>query len=277
MEVIACPFCGDFEQEFATSENGYSLVRCKSCRLLFVSPRPGLDTIDEAAKTGMHATERGRLTVVGRFEPRKVRFYRDRVLSLFGRDALIGKDISWLDIGAGYGELVQAIAGLVARPDRVCGLEPCVPKQQSARHRGLDVRNCSIGELDTTFDVVSMINVFSHLPDPRGFLGSVARLVAPGGSLMLVTGNGADIPVEDLPRPLDLPDHLVFAGRLHLEKLLADSGFLVAQLDAYPEFMPESRWVRTAKNSVKRLMGRQPRTLSSNSAFRSLFLHARKV
>lgn len=276
METIACPFCGDLEQEYATSENGYGLVRCKSCRLLFVSPRPGLDTIDEAAKTGMHATERGSLTVVGRFEPKKVRFYRDRVLTLFGQDALIGKDISWLDIDAGYGELVKAIGGLVAKPERVVGLEPCVPKQQRARRRGLDVRNCSIGELDTTFDVVSMINVFSHLPDPRGFLGSVARLVSPGGSLMLVTGNGADIPVEDLPRPLDLPDHLVFAGRVHLEGLLAGAGFRIARLEAYPEFMPESRYVRMAKNSVKRLMGRQPRTLSSNSAFRSLFPHASK-
>ena len=41
MEIIACPFCGDSEQEFATSENGYILVRCKSCRLLFVSPGRG--------------------------------------------------------------------------------------------------------------------------------------------------------------------------------------------------------------------------------------------
>lgn len=277
MEAIACPFCSGRDQELATSENGYRLVRCLSCRLLFVSPRPGLETIDEAAKTGLHATDRGHLTVVGRFEPKKVRFYSDRVRSLFGRDALVGRHISWLDIGAGYGELVEAIGAMVADPARVCGLEPCVPKQESARRRGLDVRNCSIDAIGATFDVVSMVNVFSHLPDPRNFLDSVARLVSPGGSLMLVTGNGADIPVEDLPRPLDLPDHLIFAGRTHLEKFLADAGFRIAKINDYPEFMPENPLVRLAKNSVKRLIGRQPRTTPSNGAFRSLFLHAVKI
>ena len=119
-----------------------------------------MDTIDEAAKTGLHATERGRLKVVGRFEPKKVRFYRDRVLSLFGQDALIGKDISWLDIGAGYGELVQAVGGLVANQTESLVSSPACQSSR-ARRRGLDVRNWSMGELDATFDVVSMINVFS--------------------------------------------------------------------------------------------------------------------
>lgn len=276
METIACPFCDGPDHVRETSENGYSLVRCRSCRLLFVNPRPTLETIDEAAKTGLHATERGSLTVVGRFDPNKVRFYRRRVLALFGPDALAGKEIRWLDVGAGYGELVEAVGKLVADPKKVCGIEPCIPKQQSALQRGLHVRNCSMTELDSMFDVVSMINVFSHIPDPRDFLASVAGLIMPGGSLMLVTGNGADIPVADLPLPLDLPDHLVFAGRRHLEGFLADAGFRVAKVDAYTEFMPENRLVRTTKNVVKRLIGRPPRTMRSGGAFRSLFLHAVK-
>jgi SAM-dependent methyltransferase len=277
MDVISCPFCGAPEQEFATSENGYNLVRCTSCALLFVSPRPALQSIDEAARAGLHATERGRLKVVGRFEPKKVHFYRDRIESLFGQDALAGKDISWLDIGAGYGELVEAVGNIVLRPERVMGLEPCIPKQRSAVKRGLNVQSINLAELDTTFDVVSMINVFSHIPDPRNFLDSVARVVSPGGSLMLVTGNGADIPVGDLPRPLDLPDHLVFAGRRHLEVLLEDAGFRVHRVNEYPDFMPESRWLVAAKNFVKVLMGRQTRTMSRNGPFRSLFVRAIKA
>lgn len=276
MDVIPCPFCGVLDQESVASENGYQLARCRACRLLFVSPRPALESIDEAARTGLHATERGRLKVVGRFEPRKVEFYRDRALALFGGDALLGKDLSWLDIGTGYGELVQAIGGIVADRTRVMGLEPCVPKQRSAVERGLDVRNCSLADLDSTFDVVSMINVFSHIPDPREFLGSVARLVSPGGSLMLVTGNGADIPVEALPRPLDLPDHLIFAGRQHLESMLGDAGFRVQRINEYREFMPERPVVLAAKNAVKRLMGRPPRTMAKNGPFRSLFVRALK-
>ncbi|MDJ0926097.1 MAG: class I SAM-dependent methyltransferase [Gammaproteobacteria bacterium] len=236
-----------------------------------MNPRPPLEAIDEAAKTGMHATERGSLKVVGRFDARKVAFYRKRLFELFGEEYLRESKPRWLDIGAGYGELVAAVeaAGATA-----IGLEPCLPKQRDAVARGLDVRAIALDELTEPFDVVSLINVFSHLPDPREFLGAVSRLVRPGGNLMLVTGNGADIPAEQLPRPLDLPDHLVFAGESHLERLLTELGFRIARVNRYDEFMPESRLVLFVKNAAKTILGRPRRTPTRGSAFRSLFIRA---
>ena len=197
---VPCPNCSSPEYQFATDENGYDLVKCVACRFLYVNPRPPLDAIDEAAKTGMHATERGSLEVVGRFDRRKVAFYSRRLVELFGIEFLQTPELSWLDIGAGYGELVAAVSGFEGEKGDVVGLEPCLPKEQNARARGLDVRSSSLDSIDGPYDVVSMINVFSHLPDPREFLRDVARLVSPGGSLMLVTGNGADLPVRELPR-----------------------------------------------------------------------------
>jgi SAM-dependent methyltransferase len=44
-------------------------------------------------------------------------------------------------------------------------------------------------EPDARFDVISMIEVIEHLPDPLDALQRVVRLLKPGGLLLLTTGN----------------------------------------------------------------------------------------
>lgn len=223
----------------------------------------------------MHATERGTLQVVGRFDRRKVRLYRERLVSLFGSDFFRNQCRSWLDIGTGYGELLTAIGEIDGADEtRLAGIEPCEPKRDAATARGLDVRSTPLDDLSEQFDVVSMINVFSHLPDPRSFLRSITRLVAPGGSLVIVTGNGADLPASELPRPLDLPDHLVFGGERHLVGFLNEEGYQVSKIDRYDEFMPESRIALSAKNFIKAALGRTQRSRTRGTNFRSLFIRA---
>ena len=54
------------------------------------------------------------------------------------------------------------------------------------------------------FDFVSLIHVFSHLPDLR---------------------DSSDVPTE-----LDLPDHLVFAGERHIVGYLEEASFEVIEI-----------------------------------------------
>lgn len=58
----------------------------------------------------------------------------------------------------------------------------------------------------------------------------MARLLAPGGHLVLETGNVAELPADEAGE-LELPDHLYHFSEANLRSLLADAGLEV--LDAH--------------------------------------------
>ena len=67
---------------------------------------------------------------------------------------------------------------------------------------------------------VSLINVYSHLPDPAQFLRGLHRIMESNAYLLLVTGNGGDVPRSEFPGSLYLPDHLSFAGEENIRSVL---------------------------------------------------------
>lgn len=54
----------------------------------------------------------------------------------------------------------------------VKGIEPNVNKQKSARKKGLNVDYFNIETHKEKYDVISILNVYSHLPDIPIFLES---------------------------------------------------------------------------------------------------------
>jgi SAM-dependent methyltransferase len=44
--------------------------------------------------------------------------------------------------------------------------------------------------LSGSFDAITLMDVFEHLSEPTGLLEKLARLLKPGGLLIIVTGNG---------------------------------------------------------------------------------------
>jgi hypothetical protein len=45
MERINCIFCGRSSNHIAINENGYNGLKCKSCDIIYISPRPSADYI----------------------------------------------------------------------------------------------------------------------------------------------------------------------------------------------------------------------------------------
>lgn len=229
---IRCYNCESDQFDSYDHENGFNLVRCSHCGLLYVNPRPALEEISAATQTGVHIGE----TVVnysGTYNKTKIRKYL-HVLSDFyptNKFNLSGK--KWLDIGCGYGELLEALKiftkdGIVAK-----GSEPNEMKAHIAQNNCLDVMYIDLEKCNEKYDVISLLNVFSHLPNPVTFLNDLKKNLNPGGEILLETGDTCHLSVKYHHRPYYLPDHLSFANQKIVEQIFKRLGFKIIKVKKY--------------------------------------------
>ena len=274
-ENINCPFCSLNDGTVWAIENGFSAVKCNHCGFIYVNPRPARTLIKDSVEGGMHTyLEKPRSKRTRRIK-KKVGIYRNLLKNLIDDVIAEGIPIRWLDVGAGYGEIVQA-ATLIAPPNSyVEGIEPMLFKAARARNTGLNVKSGYLDEVETKFNVISFINVFSHIDDINRFFKKCNELLLDSGQLIIETGNIADLksPVETLGE-LDLPDHLMFAGEKHVEGLLEKYGFKIIKKN----IQRRDTFTNFAISLIKKLLGRQTRiTLPYTSNYRALIFRAQKI
>jgi SAM-dependent methyltransferase len=126
-----------------------------------------------------------------------------------------GGTLEVLDVGSGVGHWGRLLARALDRPFRLVGVdrEPEWVAEAFARARDQrghwhyqigDVNHLPFGE--ASFDLVTCQTVLMHLAEPRAALASWARLVRPGGYLLLAEPNNlakhamqlAEVALDDL-------------------------------------------------------------------------------
>jgi SAM-dependent methyltransferase len=229
--MVVCYNCGCDESAFYAAENGFTLRKCVQCGLLLLADRPSDDQISQAHKQGKHTGVR-ELDVTGKFAARKIPRYVSILRDMFGDQLPTGT--RWLDVGCGHGELLVAIQTCYPGQVTARGTEPNAHKRASALKRGLDVDYFDLDAHTERYDIISLLNVYSHLPDPPQFLQSLSALLRPGGELLIETGDSAHFLPEDHHRPFYLPDHLSFASEGIVVDVLKRVGFRVVEIRKYP-------------------------------------------
>ena len=228
----SCYYCGGSSSRPFAAENGFALVQCSGCGLLYVFPRPQEQDIAEAVRQGLHP---GNLETTARFYPPHLWEYWRVLRDLYGSE-LTDRNRTWLDVGCGHGEFLLTLKQIAGAHVAAVGSEPNEHKQKSARSRGLNVSFIPMDRHDGRYDCISLLNVYSHLPDPGAFLQLLRQRLAPGGELILQTGDISGLTPDTMFRPMYLPDHLSFATEEIVTGLLRRKGFRIVRVRKYPAF-----------------------------------------
>lgn len=262
METVECQCynCGSGASAPYDSENGWTLVKCHFCGLVYLNPRPGDDLISQSSITGEHHGE-ALIDTTGSFDSSKIERYQ-RILADFFPDPIPNQS-RWLDIGCGFGEFLVALNQFAGNRIRTTGSEPNRQKSAFARSQGLDVDFYDLSEFEGKFDYLSLLNVYSHLPDPPVILQEWARTLVPGGYLFLETGHSCHLAPVDHHKPYYLPDHLSFANQSIVEDILRKLGFKIIKTRLYRHTVfPELSVKRVIREGAKFLL-RRPNRLSA--------------
>lgn len=204
-------------------DNGYTGHQCASCGLIFVSPRPSRQEMDELYEAG--------------------EAYLPPAFFIANSNSLAGRAASWhavntvrrhvdsgsvVEIGPGNGAF---LAEARRRGFQVCGVELNPLQAEFIRtRRGI----ACVSELEAAagfapggFSVVYHRDVTSHFYDPIKEFGKINELIAPGGYHVFETGNLGDVDHRHFARikSFQYPDHLFFYSERSLRQLLRRTGF----------------------------------------------------
>lgn len=127
---------------------------------------------------GLHGSARGRRNVCKR-------------LALMAQITPLSGD-RLLDVGCGTGEYTVELASSFDHVDAVDIEMDRLEVFEEIRPEGVSIHCESAGHLhfeDGTFDRITMIEVLEHLPSPGEVMDELARVLAPGGWLVLTTPN----------------------------------------------------------------------------------------
>lgn len=275
MEDVLCYNCGSGKATDFARENGFTLAKCAGCGLLYVNPRPNAEEIDQAHKLGQH---RGTdlIQTTGYYDFSKVSSYIQTLKQVFG-DGSVLKGKKWLDIGCGYGEFLEALNKFSSNGVIAKGVEPNMKKSAAARKNGLDVGYFDLAEHEEKYDYLSILNVYSHLPDPPKIIAEWKKLLLPGGHLILETGDTANLSNVEHPKPFYLPDHLSFASEKIVTNILEKSGFEVLGVYKYPEVRetPMAIFREVLKALIPGKKSKLWRVIRHDMKYIDMYVHAR--
>jgi SAM-dependent methyltransferase len=193
----------------------FAMTRCAACGTVFVDPVPSADVLDAAYPDDFYGKRRAETERIEEwFLARRLRLCRPTA----GR--------SVLDVGSGDGKFLRR--ALAAGAIRVTGVEPSVQGRTLAAAASIASVD-DVGDLEPgdRYDLVTLWQVFEHVPDPLRLGRALVERVAPGGRLLLSLPNVESFEAERFGADwfhLDVPRHLVFPPSRTLRKVFEGLG-----------------------------------------------------
>jgi 2-polyprenyl-3-methyl-5-hydroxy-6-metoxy-1,4-benzoquinol methylase len=277
-----CAVCGQTRsllvQEATYPEHGYPgsfcLRRCTNCGLLFNSPR-----LDDKELKQLYGRN---YYFFNRPDVREIA----RVVPMYARTvALVADDVrekTMLDIGCGRGYFPALLKKLGWDAH---GVEISADAAKHARRLfGLEqvftgtIERYAASEQFRTFPLVTAIDVIEHVPSPVSFVETLARVVEPGGLLIIDTPNAAayNIAIDGPNWQGFNPFHIYLFTIPNLRTLLEAHGFVVERSFSYNN-LPADHDRRPLSSRVRMKLIETARALRLIRPAASLYFKIRNV
>lgn len=219
-----CILCKDKDISTKYIIDGFHILRCGRCSLLFVGNK--LSPQELNAYYEENSTVEDNYTYIDPKNIENLRFYYLKLANLISERVSCGKI---LDIGCSAGYFLDCMHGW----ERY-GIERVSLYAEKAKVKYGD--NIHLGTLEDYegalgyFDVITLQDVLDHMPDPLQALNKCYALLKPGGLIVVKVHDVSCLFARLLGQKFYAfipPQHLIYFNKKNLIKMLNISGFKV--------------------------------------------------
>lgn len=239
-EVCSCPLCGEEQREETPYRSAeVAVVRCTSCRLWYLSPRPTAESMAAVYSGSEYFEGEGDGYDSYDLQAQSLRATFRAFLRVLQRRGMTGGSL--LEVGCGYGFLLAEAASYF---DKRVG---CDFSAEAVR-RVTNADEVYVGgteaiPLEQRFDCIVATHVIEHVHAPIPFVQELASRLREGGWLVLAAPDMGSF-WRKLMRhrwpSFKFPEHVVFYDRSTLPRVFQAADLQSIQAVSYPHAFPMS-------------------------------------
>ncbi len=268
LETIPCNLCGSPQTKPWAEKDGWKIVECVKCGLVYINPRLNLEGLKIA-----YGSEYFQMHTENNAQEKRIRMYDIEVKGIEN----FRKGGKMLDVGCGGGYFMSRFGNSWEK--YATEFNP-VAAENARKEFSLDVRVGALPELGYQkdyFDVISMRGVIEHFQDPYSYLTESYKILKKGGMIAINTPNigsyCAKIYKENfcLVAPLY---HIYYFSTQTMTEMLKKAGFKILAVRYYYLGTPYLKWndgPRVALDTVRAALGMK--TSSPSPAFFDNVVH----
>ncbi len=188
----AAPVAVGEDFEYRTSGDSFLAMRCRSCGLVYLNPRPATSELDRIYPASYHAFQFSQENF-GFVHRVRSRLEARRLLSYCNH---LGDVARILDVGCGDGFHLALLKEYGRQGWKLEGVDTSDRAVEAARDAGLNVHMGTVESASLpaeSYDLVLLIATIEHVADPPAVMRAAARLLRPGGRVVIVTDNTATL------------------------------------------------------------------------------------
>ena len=244
--VEVCEFCGGMSVAVRYDFGPQRILRCRNCTFMWLTPRPSEAELKEIYGVDYFRNrdffDADNDTLYGYYDYFSERFIKQmdhqRIVDrLAGPRPVSGAPRRrFLDIGCGLGYLLDVAHD---RGFDVEGVEynPAAADWIASKYQFRVFCGDFMAHEGGPFDVVAMLDVIEHLPQPFDALDKVAAVTKPGGVFVVSTMDSDSLVSRLIGKRLEdfrrTREHLYFFNRRSLGAALERAGFDVLRIESY--------------------------------------------